>query len=100
MTIQDLNIFHSLVGNVKGTLPKQARISKADEETDLDIVVLNRHLKNDTDDLFYLCVNNQPKLEKQTLELIISAVANSKKIKHISLSMIGLVDKQCIVSII
>merc|ERR1712023_93626 len=48
--------------SVKSAAPKQARITTSDVETELDIVELNRHLKSDSDSLFYLCVNNQPLL--------------------------------------
>merc|ERR1712183_658486 len=56
----------------------------------------NRNLKADSDALFYLCVNGQPLLERETLDLIINSVATSKKIKHLSLSMLGIADKTCI----
>merc|ERR1712183_591992 len=56
----------------------------------------NRNLKADSDALFYLCVNGQPLLERETLDLIINSVATGKKIKHLSLSMLGIADKTCI----
>merc|ERR1711931_578285 len=86
----------SMKSGVKSSKPKQARITKADVETELDVVELNKQLKSDSDALFYLCVNNQPLLERETLELIIHSVATSKKIKHLSLSMLGITDKTCI----
>merc|ERR1712002_1239695 len=86
----------SMKSSVKSSKPKQARITKADVETELDVIELNRHLKEDSDALFYLCVSNQPMLERETLELIIHSVATSKKIKHLSLSMLGITDKTCI----
>jgi len=86
----------SMKSGVKSSKPKQARITKADVETELDVIELNRHLKDDSDALFYLCVSNQPLLERETLDLIIHSVATSKKIKHLSLSMLGITDKTCI----
>merc|ERR1712142_1039398 len=86
----------SMKSGVKSSKAKQARITKSDVETELDVVELNRHLKNDSDALFYLCVSNQPLLERETLDLIINSVATSKKIKHLSLSMLGIADKTCI----
>merc|ERR1712119_226136 len=86
----------SMKSGVKSSKPKQARITKADVETELDVVELNKQLKSDSDALFYLCVSNQPLLERETLELIINSVATSKKIKHLSLSMLGITDRTCI----
>merc|ERR1712142_782532 len=86
----------SMKSSVKSSKPKQARITKADVETELDVVELNKQLKADSDALFYLCVNSQPLLERETLDLIINSVATSKKIKHLSLSMLGIADKTCI----
>merc|ERR1712042_191716 len=86
----------SMKSSVKSSKAKQARITKSDVETELDVVELNRDLKADSDALFYLCVNGQPLLERETLDLIINSVATSKKIKHLSLSMLGIADKTCI----
>merc|ERR1712183_874767 len=86
----------SMKSGVKSSKPKQARITKADVETELDVVELNKQLKSDSDALFYLCVSNQPLLERETLDLIINSVATSKKMKHLSLSMLGITDKSCI----
>merc|ERR1712183_1186128 len=86
----------SMKSGVKSSKAKQARITKSDVETELDVVELNRNLKADSDALFYLCVNSQPLLERETLDLIINSVATSKKIKHLSLSMLGIADKTCI----
>merc|ERR1712142_324931 len=86
----------SMKSSVKSSKAKQARITKSDVETELDVVELNRNLKADSDALFYLCVNGQPLLERETLDLIINSVATSKKIKHLSLSMLGIADKTCI----
>merc|ERR1711962_1965340 len=86
----------SMKSGVKSSKPKQARITKADVETELDVVEVNKQLESDSDALFYLCVNNQPLLERETLDLIINSVATSKKMKHLSLSMLGITDKSCI----
>merc|ERR1712168_1339189 len=86
----------SMKSGVKSSKPKQARITKADVETELDVVELNKQLKSDSDALFYLCVSNQPLLERETLDLIINSVATCKKMKHLSLSMLGITDKSCI----
>merc|ERR1712119_221927 len=86
----------SMKSGVKSSKAKQPRITKSDVETELDVVELNRNLKADSDALFYLCVNSQPLLERETLDLIINSVATSKKIKHLSLSMLGIADKTCI----
>merc|ERR1712168_436867 len=86
----------SMKSGAKSSKPKQARITKADVETELDVVELNKQLKSDSDALFYLCVSNQPLLERETLDLIINSVATSKKMKHLSLSMLGITDKSCI----
>ena len=51
-----------------------------------------RCLKADTDDLFYICINNIPKLEKHVLEEVIKTVERSKKVKHLSLAMTGIID--------
>merc|ERR1712013_335818 len=47
----------SMKSGVKSSKPKQARITKADVETELDVIELNKHLKDDSDALFYLCVS-------------------------------------------
>jgi len=86
----------SMKSGVKSSKPKHARITKADVETELDVIELNKQLKSDSDALFYVCVGNQPLLERETLDLIINSVATSKKIKHLSLSMLGITDKRCI----
>merc|ERR1711962_1136791 len=86
----------SMKSSVKSSKPKHARNTKADVETELDVIELNKQLKSDSDALFYVCVNNQPLLERETLDLIINSVATSKKIKHLSLSMLGITDKRCI----
>lgn len=78
--------------NVKATPNKSKMIRKEDEETELDVVALMRCLKEDTDDLFYICINNQPKLEKHVLEEVFRTVERSQKVKHLSLAMCGIID--------
>merc|ERR1712137_329048 len=70
----------------------EKRVAPKDEETELDVVELMKNIKEDSDAMFYLCINNQPKLEKKVKTSIIEAVKNSKKMKHLSLAMIGLID--------
>ena len=67
-------------------------VTKADEETDLDVVKLMKCLKDDSDDLFFVCINNQPKLEKHVLHEIFKRVETSQKIRHVSLAMTGITD--------
>jgi len=64
------------------------------------VIELNKHLKSDSEALFYLCINNQPKLEKKIKKSIIEAVATSKHMRHLSLAMIGLIDFEIKVSLL
>ena len=80
------------LASVKASAPKTKPIQQKDEETELDVVELMRCLKADTDDLFYICINNIPKLEKHVLEEVIKTVERSKKVKHLSLAMTGIID--------
>ena len=73
-------------------IKKEKRLQAKDEETELDVVTLNQHLKSNSESLFYLCINNQPKLERKIKKSIIEAVATSKHMRHLSLAMIGLID--------
>ena len=83
----------SIPAHVKSTaIKKEHRIAPKDEETELDVVALMQNIKDDTDAMYYLCINNQPRLEKNIKESIIKAVGTSKKVRHVSLAMIGLID--------
>ena len=85
---------------MKGTeIKKERRVAPKDEETELDVVELNKNIKEDSDAMFYLCINNQPKLEKKIKKTIIDSVRTSKKMKHLSLAMIGLIDFEVKVSL-
>ncbi|XP_047145980.1 putative leucine-rich repeat-containing protein DDB_G0290503 isoform X2 [Hydra vulgaris] len=77
--------------SVKATEQRKC-ITQADEETELDIVELMRCCREDTDDLFYICINNQPNLERSIKLEVIKTVERSSKVKHLSMAMTGLID--------
>ena len=87
-------LLHSLIlliASVKATEQRKC-ITAADEETELDVVELMRCCREDTDDLFYICINNQPNLERHIKLEVIKTVEQSLKVRHLSMAMTGLID--------
>ena len=77
--------------SIKAAVPAPI-VTEAEEETDLDVVVLMRCLKEDTDDLYFICINNIPKLEKNVLHEIFKRIGLSQKVRHVSLALTGIND--------
>lgn len=67
-------------------------MSMSDEDADLDAVLLLESLGDDTDDCFFIRINNVT-LETQILHAIFDALKTTKKIKHLSLAGVGMKDE-------
>jgi len=75
---------------VKG--PERRLMSMSDDEADLDTVLFMEHLREDTDDLFSIRINNVP-LEDAILTAIFDALKTTTKIKHLCLAGVGMKDE-------
>lgn len=75
------------------TGPSRRLASMSDDDTDLDGVLLLDSLKEDTDDVFYVRINNVP-LETSLLHAIFDALKTTTQIKHLSLAGIGMKDEE------
>lgn len=78
------------------TGPSRRLASMSDDDTDLDGVLLLDSLKEDTDDVFYVRINNVP-LETSLLHAIFDALKTTTQIKHLSLAGIGMKDEEGLV---
>lgn len=72
-------------------------MSMSDENADLDATLLIECLKNDSEELFHVRINNV-KLEKELLHAIFENLSTTKQMKHLSLAGIHLKDEDGLVS--
>ena len=77
--------------------PEQRFRSMSDEDADLDSIMLLDNLKEDTDEISCIKINNVP-LELSLLQAIFEALKTTAKIKHLSLAGVSMKDEVGLVS--
>jgi len=73
-------------------------VKGSDNDANLDSVLLLESLVTDSEDVFYICLNNI-KLEKPILLAIFNALKTTKHLRHLSLAGINMKDEEGLVSL-
>lgn len=77
--------------------PERRLKSMSDEDADLDSIMLLDNLKEGTDEISCIKINNVP-LELSLLQAIFEALKTTAKIKHLSLAGVSMKDEVGLVS--